>query len=219
MKVKIRSDSVTIEGYVNAVERASKPLRSRMGEFIERVKKGAFKRAIERNDDVRVLLNHDWNRDLGGTKDGTLELIEDNIGLKARATIRDSDVIKKARNGDLVGWSFGYTDRDVDLHDENGMTTRDIKDMNLYEVSILDKTRMPAYDGTLITVRSEKNEMQYRGEELIDGVETETLEVREEPTENNAPEQPETAEDKQEDAKSIDYTKYDSMITEMKEAY
>lgn len=219
MKVKIRSDSVTIEGYVNAVERASKPLRSRMGEFIERVKKGAFKRAIERNDDVRVLLNHDWNRDLGGTKDGTLELIEDNIGLKARATIRDSDVIKKARNGDLVGWSFGYTDRDVDLHDENGMTTRDIKDMNLYEVSILDKTRMPAYDGTLITVRSEKNEMQYRGEELIDGVETETLEVREEPTENNAPEQPETAEDKQEDAKSIDYTKYDSMIKEMKEAY
>lgn len=219
MKVKIRSDSVTIEGYVNAVERASKPLQSRMGEFIERVKKGAFKRAIERNDDVRVLLNHDWNRDLGGTKDGTLELIEDNIGLKARATIRDSDVIKKARNGDLVGWSFGYTDRDVDLHDENGMTTRDIKDMNLYEVSILDKTRMPAYDGTLITVRSEKNEMQYRGEELIDGVETETLEVREEPTENNAPEQPETAEDKQEDAKSIDYTKYDSMIKEMKEAY
>lgn len=219
MKVKIRSDIVTIEGYVNAVERASKPLRSRMGDFIERVKKGAFKRAIERNDDVRVLLNHDWNRDLGGTKDGTLELIEDNIGLKARATIRDSDVIKKARNGDLVGWSFGYTDRDVDLHDENGMTTRDIKDMNLYEVSILDKTRMPAYDGTLITVRSEKNEMQYRGEELIDGVETETLEVREEPTENNAPEQPETAEDKQEDAKSIDYTKYDSMIKEMKEAY
>jgi HK97 family phage prohead protease len=219
MKVKIRSDSVTIEGYVNAVERASKPLRSRMGEFIERVKKGAFKRAIERNDDVRVLLNHDWNRDLGGTKDGTLELIEDNIGLKARATIRDSDVIKKARNGDLVGWSFGYTDRDVDLHDENGITTRDIKDMNLYEVSILDKTRMPAYDGTLITVRSEKNEMQYRGEELIDGVETETLEVREEPTENNAPEQPETVEEKQEDAKSIDYTKYDSMITEMKEAY
>ena len=219
MKVKIRSDSVTIEGYVNAVERASKPLRSRMGEFIERVKKGAFKRAIERNDDVRVLLNHDWNKDLGGSKDGTLELIEDNIGLKARATIRDSDVIKKARNGDLVGWSFGYTDRDVDLHDENGMTTRDIKDMNLYEVSILDKTRMPAYDGTLITVRSEKNEMQYRGEELIDGVETETLEVREEPTENNAPEQPETAEDKQEDAKSIDYTKYDSMIKEMKEAY
>lgn len=218
MKVKIRSDSVTIEGYVNAVERASKPLRSRMGEFIERVKKGAFKRAIERNDDVRVLLNHDWDRDLGGTKDGTLELIEDNIGLKARATIRDSDVIKKARNGDLVGWSFGYTDRDVDLHDENGMTTRDIKDMDLYEVSILDKTRMPAYDGTLITVRSEKNEMQYRGEELIDGVETETLEVRAEPPENNAPEQPDTVEDK-EDAKSIDYTKYDNMITEMKEAY
>ena len=59
MQIRFNNDSVEIEGYVNAIERFSKPLRSRLGNFIERVKKGAFKRAIERNDNIRLLLNHD----------------------------------------------------------------------------------------------------------------------------------------------------------------
>ena len=166
MKVLIRADSVEIDGYVNAVERRSKPLRSRIGQFMERICKGAFKKAIERNDNIRLLLNHDWDRDLGGTKEGTLELTEDNIGLHARAKITDKEVVKKARNGDLVGWSFGFKDRDVDQHEENGMPTRDVKDMDLFEVSILDRTRTPAYDGTLVSVRSE-DDIQYRGEPML----------------------------------------------------
>ena len=56
MQINIREDSVELEGYVNAVERNSKPLMSRMGKFIERIKKGAFARALKRNDDVHVLL-------------------------------------------------------------------------------------------------------------------------------------------------------------------
>ena len=111
MKVSIRADSVLIEGYVNAIERDSKPLMSRIGQFIERICKGAFSKALKRNDDVHVLLNHDWTRDLGSTKQGNLELIEDNIGLHARAVITDNDVVQKARNGDLVGWSFGFQDQ------------------------------------------------------------------------------------------------------------
>lgn len=204
MKVLIRADSVEIDGYVNAVERRSKPLRSRIGQFMERICKGAFKKAIARNDNIRLLLNHDWNRDLGGTKEGTLELIEDNIGLHARAKITDKEVVKKARNGDLVGWSFGFKDRDVDQHDENGMPTRDVKDMDLFEVSILDRSRTPAYDGTLVSVRSE-DDIQYRGEPLLTDVE-----MREEP-EDKPEEKPEQREEK-----VIDYSKYEKMIKEMK---
>ena len=82
MKIQIRADCIEVEGYVNSVERLSKPLMSRMGQFIERICKGAFKRALKRNDNIRILLNHDWNRDLGGTKDGNLDLCEDAIGLR-----------------------------------------------------------------------------------------------------------------------------------------
>lgn len=207
MKIRIRNDdSVEIEGYVNTIERKSKPLMSRIGQFVERICKGAFAKAIQRNDNIRILLNHDWDRDLGGTKDGNLELKEDSIGLHARATITDGDVVRKARAGDLVGWSFGFTDREVDTHDENGVTTRDVKDLDLYEVSILDKSKKPAYDGTLVSVRADADEgVQYHGDPLIMDVE-----IRED-------EKPEEPEHKDDPPKEVDYTKWDDMIKEMKE--
>lgn len=203
MQITVRADSVEIEGYVNAVERKSKPLMSRMGQFVERVCKGAFKRAIDRNGDVRLLLNHDPSRDLGGTGDGNLELTEDSIGLKARATVTDPEVIDLARKGDLVGWSFGFLDMDVvNKRDEDGIPLRDIKDLDLREVSILDRTKTPAYDGTLVSVRAE--ETMFFGED----VESEIF-IRTE--ESEEPAQQETAE-----VKNINYDEYEKLIQDMK---
>lgn len=216
MQVNIRADSVEIEGYVNAIERDSKPLMSRIGNFIERICKGAFDKAIKRNKDIHILLNHDWGRDLGSTKQGNLELSEDNIGLKARATITDSEVVEKAKRGELVGWSFGFEDapNGVITRMIDGVLHRAVKDLNLYEVSILDNTKSPAYDGTLITARSEQNEMQFRAEPFIDEVtvtEEQPAEVREDPQETQ-PKQQEVVEE-------IDYTKYENLIKEIKEDF
>ena len=228
MKVNIRADKVEIEGYVNAIERDSKPLWSRVGQFTERICMGAFKKALKRNDDVHILLNHDWTRDLGSTKQGNLELEEDNIGLKARATITDPEVVKKARAGELVGWSFGFSDRDVINSIRDGMPHRAVKDLDLAEVSILDKRKSPAYEGTLITARAEEDVVHFRGEDFIDEVEikedqpekqpetveentTEVVEVQEETPEDNEPKQQEIVD------KEIDYSKYEEIIAEMKE--
>lgn len=210
MQIRVRGDSVEIEGYVNAVERKSKPLWSRIGQFVERICKGAFKRALARNDDVRILLNHNPERDLGGTKDGNLELEEDNIGLHARATITDPEVVKKARNGDLVGWSFGFYDRDVEQRtDEDGFPLRNVRDLDLEEVSILDNTTSPAYDGTLVAVRSDETSVFY-GETFAD-----EIQIREEKPESEetkeVPKQQETVEDKK-----INYDEWDSLIADMK---
>ena len=213
MKVSIRADSVLIEGYVNAIERDSKPLMSRIGQFIERICKGAFSKALKRNDDVHVLLNHDWNRDLGSTKQGNLELKEDNIGLHARAVITDSDVVQKARQGDLVGWSFGFQDREVEQGMEKGLPLRSVKDLDLFEVSILDRTKSPAYDGTLIMARSE-DDTQFYGEAFLD-----ELEIREEQTEETEEirnENQPQLEEHPEAIKTIDYSKYEEMISQMK---
>ena len=198
MKINIRQDHVEIEGYVNAVERDSKPLMSRIGQFIERICKGAFGNAIKRNNDIHLLLNHDWRRDLGSTKQGNLELEEDNIGLKARAKITDPEVIKSARNGDLVGWSFGFQDREVEHRTVGGIISRLVKDLDLFEVSILDRTKVPAYDGTLITARSENNEVQLRGEEFMDKVEVIHEEPKAEKVREKPQEKPQEAETKKE---------------------
>lgn len=220
MEIRVKEDSVEIEGYVNAVERASKPLMSRVGQFIERICKGAFKKALKRNNDVHILLNHDWDRDLGSTKQGNLELEEDNIGLKARAIITDKDVIEKARNGELVGWSFGFQDREVENTIERGMPHRAVKDLDLAEVSILDRTKSPAYDGTLIMARDDTEELHFRGEDFIDEVsireETPKEEIKEldnEMKDNEIKEEPK----QQEIVEEIDYSKYEEMIRKMKE--
>jgi len=207
MQIRVKGDIIEIEGYVNAVERKSRPLISRMGQFIERICKGAFKKALNRNDNVRLLLNHDQSRDLGGTKDGNLELTEDNIGLHARAIITDKEVVQKARDGNLVGWSFGFYDREVEQkRDEDGFPLRNVKDLDLEEVSILDRTHTPAYDGTLVAVRSEENSIFF-GETFADDIQ-----IREDISKQakKRPEQHKIVEE------NINYDEYDKLIEDMK---
>lgn len=200
MNITIRADdTVEIDGYVNAVERLSKPLTDRNGPFVERICKGAFKKALGRAEDVRILLNHNWDRDLGGLADKNLELNEDAIGLHARATIKDADVVKKARNGDLVGWSFGFTDRDVENGEEKGLALREVKDLDLYEVSLIDRSKIPAYDGTLVAVRTADESKALN----ISDVTELSVRVTEEKKEEPKP-------------KEVDYTEYKKMISEMK---
>ena len=217
MKIQIREDSVTIEGYVNAVERASKPLYSRLGRFIEKICAGAFKRALGRAEDVRILLNHDWTRDLGGIKDGNLELEEDNIGLHARATITDPEVIKDARNGDLVGWSFGFDDLPNGVEEtrdaETGLPFRKVKDLQLYEVSLLNRRKSPAYVGTLVNVRDDGSTILY-SEDTEDEVEIINLEERAE--DQSEAKDPETDTPEITEVSSDYYARYKSQIDELK---
>lgn len=222
MQITVRNDAVEIEGYVNAILRNSKVLKDRVGEFIERIGKGAFKRALDRAEDVRILLNHDMTRDLGGISDGNLELHEDNIGLHARATITDAEVVEKAKRGDLVGWSFGFTDRDVDKSIENGVTVREVKDMNLYEVSLLDRSKSPAYDGTLVCVRS-GDEVIYTGEPFISEFEIrdESQPKQHENVDNDTPEQELDAPVEEIPAEEVverDYSDAENILNEIKEA-
>lgn len=244
--LNLREDSVVLEGYVNAVERSSKTLGDRIGSFIERICAGAFKKALKRGNNVHILLNHDWDRDLGSLEDGNLELEEDNIGLRVRATITDPEVIQKAREGRLVGWSFGFEDREVEQGLEHGTFLRLVKDLFLHEVSVLDDTKKPAYAGTQVYARSIDGEdhIIYRGAENIEDIEaldeqkeTDTIDEpkneraddvaqdKTEPDVDNSVEKSEAQgkedvdnhEQNIEKLDKIDYSKYEQMIKSIKE--
>ena len=160
MRVEIRNDSVLIDGYVNAVGRDSKPIPYLNGKFIEQIEPRAFDKALNKTDNVDLLLNHDENRKLGSTKEGNLELFEDNIGLRAICTITDEDVIEKAKKGELRGWSFGFAvDKDRWEDTNKGYQRRYVEDLELFEVSILDNKKNPAYAGTSIEMRDDKEVM------------------------------------------------------------
>lgn len=180
MRVEIRNDVVLIEGYVNAVERASKVLRDTNGSFVEKIKAGVFQRALERAKrtayDVKVLLNHDYNRELTSTKEATTRIKEDPIGLHCRCEIRDAEVIQKAKEGKLVGWSFGFIPIKQEWKDEDReVRNREIRELELREVSILDDTKIPAYNGTSIETRAEQMEELIEIRMANDEVETEDL--------------------------------------------
>lgn len=157
MKVEIRNNQVMIEGYVNAVERDSKVLSPRMSpsakkKFIEKVRAGTFKKALDNASEVEVRFNH--SKVLGSTKDNSLTLHEDNIGLYAKATITDPEVISKAKNNELRGWSFGFSaNKDTWEDVDENLQRRTLEDINLSEVSILSIN--PAYIATSIEVRGE----------------------------------------------------------------
>lgn len=159
MKVEIREDSVLIDGYVNAVERDSKVLHNAKGPFVEKIKAGAFQRSLDRAKrtgyNVKVLLNHDYSKELTSTRDATTKIYEDNIGLRCKCEIRDADVVKKAREGKLTGWSFGFLPIQDSWEMENEMSHRELRELELKEVSILDDRKVPAYSGTSIETRDD----------------------------------------------------------------
>ncbi len=179
MRIEIRSDKVIIDGYVNAVARDSRPIRDKSGKrFVEQIVPGAFERALKRNE-VKLLLNHDMARNLGSTQTN-LQLYEDNIGLRAHAEVTDPEVIKKARQKKLRGWSFGF--RELDATEETikeNLCRRFVEEMELVEVSILDERKTPAYRGTSIETRAE-------GKEVLT---SEAMEVRAEYIEQANPEE------------------------------
>ena len=156
MQIEIRADNTAlITGYVNVAGRESRVLRDASGPFVEVVQPGTFQRALEKNP-VGLMFNH--RQALGSTED-VLELKEDNIGLYARALVHDSEIVEKAKAGQLTGWSFGFfVDKDEWKTKEDGMRLRTLEDIDLAEVSILDMT--PAYIATSIEMRGEQESLK-----------------------------------------------------------
>jgi len=198
MRIEIRGNQVLLDGYVNAVDRESRVLYSEIdGKFVEKVAPKTFERALSKSEDVKLLFNHNKDRKLGSLAEGNLQLYEDSIGLRAIATVIDEEVIQKARNKELKGWSFGFRDNKKILethHDD--IQIRTLKDIDLLEVSILDIT--PAYIATSVEVRNQdqNEEMELRNLEFIAEIEN--------------------IEEKREEIKVFDYSLFEKQIQILK---
>ena len=150
----VEGDALKIEGYVNAVGRESELLFSpkRKKWFKEIMEPGVFKRALENNVDIPMLLEHDYSKEIARTSNGTLELTEDNIGLKFKATITDQDLYDSIHNGEINSCSFGFICEDADYEFVNNKEEkRYVKDLQLLEVSLV---KNPAYIGSLVEARN-----------------------------------------------------------------
>lgn len=153
--IEIRQDRVHLEGYINVTNRDSKELYGKDGKFIEQIKEGVWTRALQRRK-VPMLFNHNFDKQIG--LDGkNVKLYEDAVGLRFIADIEDPEVVQKARQGKLKGCSFGFRALKEKIEEVNGICKRIVEDLDLFEVSILDKE--PAYSGCVVEARGEEGEV------------------------------------------------------------
>jgi len=135
-------------------------VRTNIDWFEEIVKPGAFRRAIKEKQDVRCLLNHDSNLILGRTRNGTLQLQEDEKGLKFSCDLPATQLARDLRvsigRRDIDQCSFSFVVREQTWTEEknrDGLTIhiRSIEDVDLLDVS---PVTFPSYEQTSCSVRS-----------------------------------------------------------------
>lgn len=167
MNIEIRADGAHISGYVNVVERKSRPVITPRGKVIEEIEPRAFEQAINRAGNITVTVDHDSSHVYASTDEGTLKLYEDNIGLHADVLITDETLIDIARRGKIKGWSFGmYNVQDEMEARADDIPLRRIKSLDLDHVTLVVR-KNPVYSATSIEIRAD-NEVDVETRTIAD---------------------------------------------------
>lgn len=137
-----------IRGYAAVFGSLSQTMRTPTGkEFVERIKPGAFSKALSGGADVRALFNHDPSKLLGRRGAGTLRLMEDERGLRYEIDPPDTttgrDTVYSLNRGDLTGSSFAFaTVNDDWAAGPDGQIVRELREVHLFDVG---PVTYPAY--------------------------------------------------------------------------
>jgi HK97 family phage prohead protease len=149
-EVRAEGDGMTFTGYASVFNSPSQDL----GGFIEYVAPGAFKRSLQSRNEVKLLWNHDSGEPLASLRGGSMQLVEDERGLKVTASLpqtsRGRDVAELLRTKVIDSMSFGFNVI-KDTWSRDGQT-RTLDSVRLFEVSIVS---FPAYESTTAQVRSQ----------------------------------------------------------------
>jgi HK97 family phage prohead protease len=154
-----------IKGYAMKWNELSEDL----GGFIEKFTPGSFAKSIRKSNQLSYF-NHNHDIILGSTNSKTLELVEDDVGLRFSIELPDTtagnDVGYLIKRGDVKGVSIGFNvpeeGENWDMSGiENGKPAiRTVTEANLIEIS---PTPRPAFPQTWVIARStekQNNELQ-----------------------------------------------------------
>ena len=166
-KIEVREDddgNRTISGYAVKWGLKSNVL-GYWRKFREQFQKGAFANSLE-NDDQRFLWSHDTSKVLGRTKNKTLTLEEDAIGLRFELdlpkTTLGNDTYESIKRGDVDGVSFGFIMLDDEMDEpDDDLPIRTVKKAKLLEVSAV---AFPAYPDSEVSARGYDPMKQYERE-------------------------------------------------------
>lgn len=196
IQLDYNSEQRKLGGYINVVERASETLYSKQrGKwFKETIKAGTFTRALQKNDSIPMLLEHDWDKQIAHTADGTLELREDAIGLRFDAIV-DEETFNEIQRRNITSCSFGMRVNEQEYESVNPkLEKRYISNIDLFEVSLVAN---PAYVGSLVEQRNMEKALEDMEKETVETVEETVVESKEELVE-------EVRTEKEEESETVD---------------
>ena len=168
--IEYREDSTTgkpvpvLRGYAAVFNSESRNL----GGFVEFIEPRAFDKVLAQNPDVYALFNHNRDKILGNTTNGTLKLSVDSYGLRYEAFPDDTsvgrDVATWVKNRTVKASSFAFAiDRAAAGGGERwesgprGLRKRTVTDISLLDdVSVVTR---PAYDASSVVVSRRALEM------------------------------------------------------------
>lgn len=152
-------NETTLRGHAAVFNSLSEDL----GGFRELLAPGAFRAALRKNPDVRLLFNHDPNFVMARTASGTLELREDSTGLHVFARVDKSmtwvsDLRTAMQRGDIDQMSFAFTlgqreNADTWAITEDGSIVRTINADGIDDLFDVSVVTYPAYTSTQADMR------------------------------------------------------------------
>lgn len=126
--------------------------------FYEKIDRNAFADTLSDGHNIFLLYNHNYDKPLASTRNNTLTLTTDDIGLKFTAKINENlsyakDTYELVKSGECRGCSFGFVALQDDyIYDsEKDEVRRTLLKVELYEGTV---TPIPAYDTTFVQARS-----------------------------------------------------------------
>ncbi len=147
------AERVGLYGYAATTESPYK-VTDWLGEYTETITRGAFTKALQERDDVRLLVNHE-GVPVARTKSGTMALREDEHGLLVDVPELDttSPLVQTLRSamarGDVDEMSFAFRATRQEWNED--YTERWVREVKLFDVSVVT---YPANDTTSAKLRS-----------------------------------------------------------------
>jgi HK97 family phage prohead protease len=143
---------VGLRGYASTTEEPY-AVTDWLGEYQETICRGAFAKALNERQDVRLLINHE-GIPVARTKSGTMTLTEDDRGLLVDVPSLDTDspLVQTLRSamqrGDLDQMSFSFRATRQEWNED--YTERFVREVKLFDVSAVT---YPANEGTDVKLR------------------------------------------------------------------
>ena len=150
---------MTVVGYAAVFDQPTEINSLFEGRFLEVIKPGTFAGSLKTRD-IALLWAHDMGYPLARVANGTLELEEDDYGLRMTAQLPDNtrghDTLYQIKRGDIDGMSFRIRITKhtwIEPEKRDDLPKREIFEADLVEVSFVT---FPAFEGSIIVdTRSE----------------------------------------------------------------